>query len=50
MFLILLVPVVLFVVGSLVWGTSSRRRADAVARRPEKPELLGPGGPDDPDR
>jgi hypothetical protein len=49
---IVIVPLVLLVVGALVWG----RRAAASGRTPgdlvrgtRRPELLGPGGPDDPD-
>jgi hypothetical protein len=47
-----ILPIVL-AVGVLIWffaaGASGRTPAQAVRRR-QRPELLGPGGPDDPDQ
>ena len=43
---------VLLVLGIVVWGATAlggRRSPSSVVRDTEKPELLGPGGPDDPD-
>jgi hypothetical protein len=42
---------VLFLVVAAVWGAMvlSKRSPGSVVRRAPKPELLGPGGPDDPD-
>jgi hypothetical protein len=46
-YLVLVIPVALLL-GFLLWGTSDRERTGAAVRR--RPQLLGPGGPDDPDR
>lgn len=47
-----IVPAVL-AVGAAIWLIAALARGQSpgrVARRTETPELLGPGGPDDPDR
>ena len=43
---VIAVGVAIWLVAVLVRGTTPGR----AARRTERPELLGPGGPDDPDR
>jgi hypothetical protein len=47
-FLILLIPALLAAIAILFFGGSERTRARRVTE--EKPELLGPSGPDNPDR
>jgi ABC-type nickel/cobalt efflux system permease component RcnA len=47
-----LIPLVLLVGigGWMLWAMVSGMSPGAAPRRAEKAELLGPGGPDDPDR
>ena len=47
-----IIAVVLFI-GAGIWlvlGASARKTPSEAAREVQRPQLLGPGGPDDPDR
>ena len=49
---IAILPVIV-ALGIIAWGgltVASGRTPASAARKAERPELLGPGGPDDPDR
>jgi hypothetical protein len=47
---LLIVPVAVLVGGWMLLMGASRMKTGDIARRPERQEFLGPGGPDDPDR
>ena len=50
LFALILLPVGLAAAGWMALSAGSGRTAGDVAREAPRPEFLGPGGPDDPDR
>jgi hypothetical protein len=51
LFALIIIPIGLAVaIWLAVTGASGRRPAELAQREPPQGELLGPGGPDDPDR
>jgi hypothetical protein len=49
---IVIVPILVILVGGLFWGSRAAARGATpgdLVRGTRRPELLGPGGPDDPE-